>query len=125
MRKEVCDAIARLHENVVAAFLVQDEAIVEWSARPDIAMPDVHEMEAIMMQRLIMVSLAKNHEMFLGRLHCIAGRYDDSDILLFGQDTDAKSMLVVRIKRPYRMEALAEKITRILARREKEEENVQ
>ncbi|AIC16140.1 hypothetical protein [Nitrososphaera viennensis] len=114
-QKEVCHAIARLHENVLAVFLVQDGAIVEWKVRPGTRLPGPHEMEGVMMQRLIMMSLAKNHETFLGRLHYVTGRYDDSDILLFDHGRDAKSLLVVRVRRPYRMEALARKVAGILA----------
>lgn len=113
--KEICDAIARLHENVLAVFLVQDGAIVEWRARPSIRMPGPHEMEGVITQRLVMLSLARNHETFLGRLHYVTGRYDDSDVLLFDHGKDEKSMLVVRIKRPYRIEALAKKVAGILA----------
>lgn len=61
------------------------------------------------------VACKKNHETFLGRLHYIIGRYDDSDILLFDCGLDEKSILVVRVKRPYRIEALAKKVAGILA----------
>ncbi|AIF82484.1 hypothetical protein NTE_00402 [Candidatus Nitrososphaera evergladensis SR1] len=121
-QKEICHAIARLHENILAVFFVQDGAIVEWRARPGIRMPGSHEMEGVMMQRFIMMSLAKNHETFLGRLHYVAGRYDDSDVLLFDHGRDEKSMLVVRVKRPYRMEVLAKKVSGILRSRK---ENLQ
>lgn len=114
-QKEICNAIAKLHENVLAVFLVQDGSIVEWKARPSARLPGPHEMEGVITQRLVMMSLAKNHETFLGRLHYIIGRYDDSDILLFDCGLDEKSMLVVRVKRPYRIEALAKKVAGILA----------
>lgn len=98
--------------------------------RPGIRVPGPDEIEGAMMQRLFMMSLAKNQETFLGRLHCVSGHYDDSDILLFDQVMDEKSMLVVRIRRPYRVEALAEKVAAVILvrrrkRKKKEKENLQ
>jgi hypothetical protein len=72
-------------------------------------------MEGVITQRLVMLSIARNHETFLGGCNYLTGRYDDSDIVMFDHGGDEKSMLVVRIKRPYRIEALAKKVAGILA----------
>ena len=60
-QKEICNAIAKLHENVLAVFLVQGGSIVEWKSRTCTRLPGHLGIEGVITQRLVMMSLAKNH----------------------------------------------------------------
>lgn len=69
------------------------------------------EMENVMIQRAMILMLAKMHQTALGDFHFNMIRYSGMDVLLFDVPSKKEaSLLVVMMKRPYVLDGLAEKI---------------
>lgn len=117
MRNGVCERIAGLHENILGVFLIEEGMIIEWKVRPGIQAPRPAEMENVMIQRAMILMLAKMHQERLGDFHFNMIRYEGMDVLLFDVPSKKEaSLLVVLMKRPYTLDGLAGKIETVAAR---------
>lgn len=116
----ICKKIMALHENVLAAYVIEKDTITEWVARPNTTLPSSDRMQTIVAQRALIFALAKAQDDFLGKIRHIMIRYDDSDLYYFGLNSDDgeagdpdavpifdKDLLVVRIRQPYPFETFA------------------
>ena len=98
-----------MHENILGVFLIEEGTIIEWKVRPGMHASRPTETENIMIQRAMMLMLAKMHQTSLGDFCFNMIRYRDMDILLF--DVPLKneaSLLVVVMKRPYVLDRIAD-----------------
>ncbi|MEM2139829.1 MAG: hypothetical protein QXJ74_00030 [Nitrososphaera sp.] len=105
----LCEKIGEMR-NVQAVFLVHDGSIVQWKARRGVRTPSPEQMDNVVVQRHMILALARAHEGFLGKFHYNLSRYDDSDILLFDTPAGKKSMLMVMVKKPYELDGLLHEI---------------
>lgn len=101
----LCESIGALR-NVQAVFLVNDGSIVQWRAKKGVRTPSPEQMDNVVVQRHMILALARAHEGFLGKFHYNLTTYDDSDILLFDTPVGKKSMLMVMMKKPYELDGL-------------------
>jgi hypothetical protein len=119
-----------LHENVLAAYVIEKDTITEWMARPNTTLPSADRMQTIVAQRALIFALAKAQDDFLGKIRHIMIRYDDSDLYYFSLNSDRietsdgdadtvpvfdKDLLVVRIRQPYPFETFANMVLQHIA----------
>jgi len=105
----LCERIGELRD-VQAVFLVHDGSIVQWKAKKGTKTPAPKDMDNVIVQRQMILALARIHEGFLGKFHYNLSRYDDCDILLFDTPVGKKSMLMVMVKKPYELDGLLHEV---------------
>lgn len=101
----LCERIGELR-SVQAVFLVHDGSIVQWRTRKGFRTPSPEEMENVIVQRQMILALARINEGYLGRFHYNLSTYDESDILLVDTPVGKKSMLMIMMKKPYNLDGL-------------------
>ena len=115
----ICKDIAMLHDNILAAGVIEDQHLVARYTKIKDPQADDQRIKQILAQPEIIVSICKTNEDLFGDLRYMILCFDNSDFVYFpatiGSDT---RILYIRMERSYRGEEVMEKVYEYLEARE-------
>ena len=108
---EVCRDLANLHENIIAAGIIEDQHLIARYSK--VADPPISDerMKRLFAQPEILIGICRNTEEFFGGLlYCIIS-FEGSDLIYFpARVGDAERVLYFRTERTHRGEEILQRV---------------
>jgi hypothetical protein len=118
--QEICKEITNLHDNILAAGIVERQQLVGRYIKDDMPQPDEERLRLIFARPEIVFSILNTNEDYFGAVRYLIICSEKFDFIAFRYGADSESRIFyVRTKRNYRAEAILQKIYDYLERRAK------
>ena len=116
--QEICKEITGLHDNILAAGVIEDQQLVARYIKDDFPQPDEERLRLAFARPEIIFSILSIDEDYSGAVGYIIICAEKFDLILFRYGSDRKSrFFYVRTKRNFRAEEILQKVYDYLDRR--------
>jgi hypothetical protein len=119
--QEICKEIANLHDNILAAGVIENQRLVARYSKVDVLPhPDEERIRLMFAQPEVLLSICKTTEDYFVTVHYLIICFENSDQIFFPHSADGESRIFyVRTKRNFRGEEIIQKVYDYLEHRAK------